>query len=1242
MGAPKITVNTQFEDPSDNSIKHPRPTDSRETMHSRVHDYQSEARETLEAAGHHNDSDQDELTNNSLFKYTPDQLLCLVDPKNAYVLGEMGGIHQLARDVHTDLDSGLTSQQLHGNEMNERVAAYGENRIPERKPKTLIYLMWQALQDKVLIILSVAAVISLALGLYQTFGQPPELDDEGRPLPQVEWVEGVAILVAVTIVVVVGAVNDWQKERQFMKLNKKKDNRVLRVLRDGSPTEISVFDLVVGDLLMVEPGDMIPADGVLVRGFDIKCDESSASGESDTLRKHPAEVVIRELNSNNSKDDLSPHAKKLDAFMLSGAKVLEGTGVALVTGVGPHSMHGKTLMSLHEDSEATPLQEKLNRIAEGIAKLGFAAAIILFIALMIRFFAKLPGSTKSPSEKGAEFMKIFITAITIIVVAVPEGLPLAVTLALAFATTRMVKDNNLVRVLKSCETMGGATTICSDKTGTLTQNKMTVVRMCIGGEEPKQSSAASHMTTNDTSQQLRQSVESFSPELRQLIFDSIALNSSAFEAKHGDEPFVGSKTETALLQYAAEYMDLNNLGEIRKGRPMVQVVPFDSGRKYMASIEETQNSEGYICYVKGASEVVLGKCTSMLDPSSFQERELNPEDRDQIMGTIDEYANNSLRTIGIAYCKLPNDQGIKSQADVDIIDPEKLPDLTFISLFGIKDPLRPGVRQSVADCKRAGVTVRMVTGDNINTARAIAKDCGILVDEQNDIVMEGPQFRKLDAFDLRKVAPHLRVLARSSPQDKRKLVKTLKSMGETVAVTGDGTNDAPALKLADIGFSMGIAGTEVAKEASDVILMDDNFGSIVNAIKWGRTVNDAVKKFLQFQLTVNVTAVLLTFVSAVSSSDNTSVLSAVQLLWVNLIMDTLAALALATDPPVDSVLDRMPDSRKKSLITPTMWKLIFGQAIMQLIVTFVLFYAGPTIFNIDRTNSHQMSQVHALVFNTFVWMQFFNMIVNRRLDNKQNILEGASQNWYFIVIMAIIGGIQVLIMFVGGAAFSVERQTGAMWGTAIICGLLSIPWGMVLRCIPDAWLVKLWPARFVAVLKRLCRKMSFRKTPNIEVVEEEADEHVSSNARALPSQYVWNPAIEQVRKELEFLKTVRGGRLSQLNFRPRSIYESWKEALSPNTPSTPVTCYSSGSPSLSPPGDSPPRDFLAPPPNGDRGRGYSGSSLAAMTMVPMVVGGAIGGWSVKSGNSDNEGTKSVPQTEIRSDNLANAENERST
>ncbi|KAA8917261.1 hypothetical protein TRICI_000599 [Trichomonascus ciferrii] len=1162
---------------------------------------------------------------------TPNELNCLIDPVNAYVLEQLGGVDRLAEQLDTDLERGL-DKDAHDEE--RRIERFGRNVLPEKKAKSLWKLMWIALQDKVLIILSIAAVISFALGLYETFGQPPEYDEEGHEIPKVEWVEGVAILVAVAIVVVVGAGNDWQKERQFVKLNKKKEDRKVKVIREGVPHEISIFHLMVGDLLLLEPGDMIPADGILIKGYDVKCDESSASGESATMTKHDAHDVMDRLKEDPT---LNPHEKKLNCFLLSGAKVLGGTGHYLVTAVGPHSMHGRTMMSLQTDPEATPLQEKLNRIAEGIAKIGILAALILFIVLFIRFLVQLKGSNQTPAQKGDAFMKIFITAITIIVVAVPEGLPLAVTLALAFATTRMVKDNNLVRVMKSCETMGGASTVCSDKTGTLTQNKMTVVAGVIGSNVDKNTFEITPEGDNVT-ELVEDQVHD--KDLKQLWVDSIAINSSAFEAEDNEERveesevFVGSKTETALLNFARNYLDMGGLEEYRNKCSVEQIYPFDSAKKFMSTVIKSRtDSDGYTVLLKGASEVVLSKCSRIYDPATQSIREMTSDDVQTLKDQIDSYAAKSLRTIGIVYKPLTSKE-LPTQSDANTREEHlfRNNDFVFLSVVGIQDPLRPGVKEAVKDCQKAGVVVRMVTGDNIHTARAIAKDCGILTGSSDEIVMEGPKFRKLDAFEVRKVAPKLRVLARSSPDDKRKLVKILKSQGEVVAVTGDGTNDAPALKLADVGFSMGIAGTEVAKEASEIILMDDNFGSIVKGIMWGRTVNDAVKKFLQFQLTVNVTAVALTFVSAVASSTNASVLTAVQLLWVNLIMDTFAALALATDPPAHSILDRPPDSRKASLISVCMWKMILGQAVLQLVITFVLHFKGVSLFNVDRDNLEERQRIDALVFNTFVWLQFFNILVNRRLDNKYNFFEGIFRNKFFIAIFLIIGGGQVLIMFVGGAAFSTKRPTPAQWGTAIICGLMSIPMALLLRTIPDRYVAKLYPARLVRFIRTHIPFLKKKSSPGIMVDDEEAN-------LGVPNRYKWNPAIEQVREQLMFLKTFKGGRLSNLKFRPRQMYEQWRESRSPSPVPSEQNLYSptlggkSGSSSAGSPKIRPnepvsgENGLLAVPNDGStgasRGRGYSSSSstIGALSLVPGIIGGAVAGWSPEQRENNNANTE---------------------
>jgi P-type Ca2+ transporter type 2C len=392
--------------------------------------------------------------------------------------------------------------------------------------------------------------------------------------------------------------------------------------------------------------------------------------------------------------------------------------------------------------------------------------------------------------------------------------------------------------------------------------------------------------------------------------------------------------------------------------------------------------------------------------------------------------------------------------------------------MGIKDPLRPGVIRAVQDCQNAGVCVRMVTGDNVMTAKAIATECGIF--KEGGIIMEGPLFRKLDSAEMDRVIPSLQVLARSSPEDKRILVSRLKALGEIVAVTGDGTNDGPALRTANVGFSMGIAGTEVAKEASSIILMDDDFASIVKAIMWGRCVNDAVKKFLQveihiftlltvlkFQLTVTVSAVVLAFVSSIASGDEQSVLTVVQLLWINLIQDTFAALALATDPPTLSLLKRKPEPKKASIITFNMWKMIIGQSMLQLIITFILVFAGPRIFT--TWDEHDLKTT---VFNTFSWLQTSNLINCRRIDNKLNVFSGVFRNYFFITIILITVGGQILIIYVGGSAFSVSRLNGGQWATSIILGLLSLPFGALLRFIPNRFIKWCIPRGFLPWISR--------------------------------------------------------------------------------------------------------------------------------------------------------------------------------
>lgn len=949
--------------------------------------------------------EQDFEVDNNPFAFSPGQLGKMFNPKSLSAFYRLGGLAGIEKGLRSNRTAGLGVDEKHldgtvtfedatgadklknegaeptaqtpaggahhdahdrDQDFGDRKRVFKDNRLPEKKGKSLLQLIWITYNDKVLILLSIAAVVSLAIGLYQTFGTQHSADN-----PPVEWVEGVAIIVAIVIVVMVGSLNDFQKERQFAKLNKKKQDRIVKVVRSGKTIEISVFDVLVGDVLHLEPGDMIPVDGILIEGFNVKCDESQATGESDVIRKRPADEVYAAIENGES-------LAKMDPFIQSGARVMEGVGTFMATSVGIHSSYGKTLMALNDDPEMTPLQSKLNVIAEYIAKLGGAAGLLLFIVLFIEFLVKLKSQGNlTPTQKGQNFLEIFIVVVTIIVVAVPEGLPLAVTLALAFATTRMLKDNNLVRHLKACEVMGNASTICSDKTGTLTQNKMQVVAGTIstshrfGGAPAREGHEPVATGTLDVS--APELIKTMSADVKKLLKDSISLNSTAFEGEvDGQMTYIGSKTEMAMLTFAKEHLGMGPVAEERANAKILQLIPFDSGRKCMGIVIQQPDGKARL-YVKGASEIVLAQCTSMLrDPSSdCRTTPLGQEHKDTITSLIEHYATQSLRTIGIVYKDLdkwPPPRARRVDGEKDEIQFESFfNNMVFLGMVGIKDPLREGVREAVRDCQKAGVVVRMVTGDNKLTAKAIAEDCGIL--QPDSIVMEGPEFRNMHLSEQQEILPRLHVLARSSPEDKRILVGLLKNKGEVVAVTGDGTNDAPALRLADVGFSMGIAGTEVAKEASAIILMDDNFSSIVKALKWGRAVNDAVKRFLQFQLTVNITAVVLTFVSAVSSSDESSVLTAVQLLWVNLIMDTLAALALATDPPQDSVLNRKPERRTASIISTTMWKMIIGQAIYQLVITFLIYFGGNSVIPGDDADD---AQIQTLVFNTFVWMQIFN------------------------------------------------------------------------------------------------------------------------------------------------------------------------------------------------------------------------------------------------------------------------------
>lgn len=782
---------------------------------------------TEEALRPDKNNEKDFQVDNNPFAFSPGQLNKNLNPKSLAAHKAYGGIRGLEKGLQTDLVAGLSqdetsitqkvtfeeavhyakSKECHGSIYlqertlsksnisslySDRRRVFKDNRLPAKKSLSIFRLFWNAFNDRILLILTAAAIISLALGVYEAVGEKRGPNDP----PSLDWVEGLAIEIAVIIVVLVTGLNDYRRENQFLALNEKKEDRQVKAIRSGKSILISVYDVMVGDVLHLESGDSIPADGILIDGHGVRCDESSATGESDAMKKtggHEVWTRIMEQTATN----------KLDPFIISGSKVLEGVGIYLVTSVGVNSSFGKIMMSLQTENEHTPLQVKLAKMANWIGCLGTSAAGLLFFILLFRFLAGLSTNTKSGAERGSQFLDILIVSITIIVVAVPEGLPVAVTLALSFATKRMLKENNLVRHLRACETMGNATTICSDKTGTLTQNKMTVVAGVLGSSLH----FSRGLARDDRAMPFTAAFEPLSTSIRNLLLQSSAINSTAFEGEeNGIMTFIGSKTETAILTLAKEQLGMGPVAEERAGAEVVQLIPFDSDRKCMGVVIRLV-SGAYRLLVKGAAEILLAKATRVLTDVSQEtlaEAEMTDSIRNRLTADIEDYASHSLRTIAMLFKDFPQwppagAATIEGDPTMAVFD-DTFDSMTFLSLLGIQDPLREGVALAVRRCQDAGVVVRMVTGDNITTATAIATQCGIKT--EGGLVMEGPKFRELPDDKMDQILPRLQVLARSSPDDKRILVSRLKHLGETVAVTGDGTNDGPALKIADVGFSL--------------------------------------------------------------------------------------------------------------------------------------------------------------------------------------------------------------------------------------------------------------------------------------------------------------------------------------------------------------------------------------------------------------------------------------------------------
>ncbi|XP_047540844.1 plasma membrane calcium-transporting ATPase 2 isoform X4 [Vanessa atalanta] len=1065
------------------------------------------------------------------------QLRELMETRGAEGLAKinaLGGPQDLCKKLYTSPTDGLSGSKA---DLQHRREVFGSNLIPPKPPKTFLTLVWEALQDVTLIILEVAAVVSLGLSFYKPSEDESDIDDPGH-LDEEEghyqWIEGLAILISVIVVVIVTAFNDYTKERQFRGLQSRiEGEHKFAVIRSGEVNQVPISEIVVGDICQIKYGDLLPADGLLLQSNDLKIDESSLTGESDHVKK----------------------GESFDPMVLSGTHVMEGSGKMLVTAVGVNSQAGiiftllgaavdkqeKEIKQMKKASgnshgnharpddnhvpapaadkpapeshkkEKSVLQAKLTKLAIQIGYAGSTIAVLTVIILVIQFCVQTFALEKKEWKATYinNLVKHLIIGVTVLVVAVPEGLPLAVTLSLAYSVKKMMKDNNLVRHLDACETMGNATAICSDKTGTLTTNRMTVVQSYICERLCK-------VTPN---------YRDIPQEVAETMIEGIAVN-SAFTSRimpsqdpTGPPMQVGNKTECALLGFVVALgQSYEAVRERHTEESFTRVYTFNSVRKSMSTVIPYKG--GYRLYTKGASEIVLKKCAFVYGHEGRLEKFTRDMQDRLVKQVIEPMACDGLRTISVAYRDF-----VPGKADINQVHIDQEPNwddednivnnLTCLCVVGIEDPVRPEVPEAIKKCQKAGITVRMVTGDNVNTARSIAVKCGILKPTDDFLILEGKEFNKrirdangeVQQHLLDRVWPKLRVLARSSPTDKYTLVKGMiesKAFDkrEVVAVTGDGTNDGPALKKADVGFAMGIAGTDVAKEASDIILTDDNFSSIVKAVMWGRNVYDSIAKFLQFQLTVNVVAVIVAFIGACAIQD--SPLKAVQMLWVNLIMDTLASLALATEMPTPDLLQRKPYGRTKPLISRTMMKNILGQAIYQLFIIFMLLFVGDKMLNIPSGRGQQLSsepsQHFTIIFNTFVMMTLFNEINARKIHGQRNVFQGLFTNPIFYSIWIGTAFSQVIIIQFGGMAFSTAALTIDQWLWCLFFGAGTLVWGQLVTTVPT---------------RKIPKKLSWgRGQPDPETIQPGPDYDADLDKKPRAGQILWIRGLTRLQTQV--------------------------------------------------------------------------------------------------------------------------------
>lgn len=864
--------------------------------------------------------------------------------KDAFVMSR----EELLAKTGTDSEKGLNPEQV-----EKSRSTYGTNSFVRQSHESLAKRIWDASTEPMLVMLIFAAIITLAVNItrYFTGGE-------------YNFLECVGIFAAIALSVVITIITEGKSAKAFEALNKINEDTLIKVIRNGEPQLITQKEIVVGDIIMIETGDKIVADGRLFSSNDLSVDESALTGESLPVKKD-AEFVCQKS---------TPVAERAN-MLYSGCFVSAGNGQMLVTGVGNDTEFGQIAQELSSiEKTTTPLQEKLDKLGKQITVLGASAAAIVFAIEVLQFV--MNGQLNLDTVSDA-----FITSIVLIVAAVPEGLPTIVAVSLALNIIKMSKENALVKKMIACETIGCVNIICSDKTGTLTENRMTVQKIYTGGEliDPEQ---------------LKD----------EMLLKNYCINSNAnISEEDGSWSFIGNPTEGSLLAAAAKAgVDYQ---ELRQAADIVRVFPFSSQNKDMSTIVRENGKE--ILYVKGNPEKIISLCTG-----------ISEEEKEKNFHLMEEFQNKAGRLLAFAHKELEGQYNDEEQDEVE-------QGLIYDGFVVISDPLSPDVYESIRNCRSAGIEVKMLTGDNIRTARAIANELHMLDDDH--IAVEAADIEKLTDEELKEALKKIQVIARSTPLVKMRVVKLLKEQGNVVAVTGDGINDAPAIKHADVGIAMGIAGTDVTKEASDMVLLDDSFSTIIKAVQWGRGIYENFKRFIQFQLTVNVSSVVVVICSILAGFS--APFTALELLWINIIMDGPPALTLGLEPIRPDLLKHKPTRRNENIISKKMLLRIFVNGIF-ISVIFMLQHFK----NFLGAASEEEATV---LFTLFVLFQLFNAFNCRELDDTpmfKNLLKNKLMLGVFLLVLILQG----IITQFGAAVFETVPLSAAMWGKMLLTAFTVI------------------------------------------------------------------------------------------------------------------------------------------------------------------------------------------------------------